>query len=523
MSVIEKPSVTCSTTSPSTMAAHRRAPFARVKNETMSSATASSGMTPAADDPVDPEAELAAAAGSAALEEGLVDDAALRHVVEHPAEREGDRRGLHDDGAGDDPGEARVDPAHELHSLFVRRRGAASACIETLAEDDARRKTAGPDVAWGSAARSSGGQPLRASGVTPSRERSRRRIMEPWSAGGRALRRSARSGSRRWSTSSSSAGSSRPTPVKALAWPLLGVLPLFVFGMWLLTVSSSRTGGAHRARRDRDGRRLRVRDVRAAEHRDPRRAVVPAVQHDRTDGGCGGDVGVPHRVRHVPRRGPRAAVAAHRGAFLWVPVLVGPLTLLTTPHVVMPQYIGISGDAIANPLCGALARVGGPRGELPRLPGVAGGRPRPRGARLPCAVRRARGARTHARHRDHRRRLVAGVRPVDVRARHLGRAAPRLRLADRPAARRRSTASSATAHSTSPRAIAGGSSRARRTCSSRSSTRPPSRRPPSCSPGDSASCRRSSSRRCSPSACCRCAAGCSGGSIAPSSATASAS
>jgi hypothetical protein len=28
--------------------------------------------------------------------------------------------------------------------------------IETLAEDDARRKTAGPDVAWGSAARSLG-------------------------------------------------------------------------------------------------------------------------------------------------------------------------------------------------------------------------------------------------------------------------------------------------------------------------------------------------------------------------------
>ncbi len=26
-----------------------------------------------------------------------------------------------------------------------------------------------------------------------------------------------------------------------LAWPMLGVLPLFVFGMWLLTVSRSRT------------------------------------------------------------------------------------------------------------------------------------------------------------------------------------------------------------------------------------------------------------------------------------------
>ena len=31
--------------------------------------------------------------------------------------------------------------------------------------------------------------------------------------------------------------------------------------------------------------------------------VVPALQHDRTDRGCGGDRGVPDRVRHVPRPG----------------------------------------------------------------------------------------------------------------------------------------------------------------------------------------------------------------------------
>jgi signal transduction histidine kinase len=35
-------------------------------------------------------------------------------------------------------------------------------------------------------------------------------------------------------------------------------------------------------------------------------------------------------------------------AFVWVPALVGPLTLLTIPHVVMQPYIGISGDAIPN-------------------------------------------------------------------------------------------------------------------------------------------------------------------------------
>ena len=51
--------------------------------------------------------------------------------------------------------------------------------------------------------------------------------MGPWSAGGCASRRSARSGSRHWSTSSSCAASSSPTQsVTALAWPLLGALPL---------------------------------------------------------------------------------------------------------------------------------------------------------------------------------------------------------------------------------------------------------------------------------------------------------
>ncbi|MCU1517677.1 MAG: hypothetical protein JWQ75_2398 [Pseudarthrobacter sp.] len=44
------------------------------------------------------------------------------------------------------------------------------------------------------------------------------------------------------------------------------------------------------------------------------------------------------------RRWQRAAVV-----LVWIPVLVGPLTVLTTPQVVMQQYIGISGDAIPNP------------------------------------------------------------------------------------------------------------------------------------------------------------------------------
>ena len=45
--MIENPSVTCSTTSPSVIAAQSLAPRVRTKNETTSNATASNGMTPA--------------------------------------------------------------------------------------------------------------------------------------------------------------------------------------------------------------------------------------------------------------------------------------------------------------------------------------------------------------------------------------------------------------------------------------------------------------------------------------------
>ena len=136
---------------------------------------------------------------------------------------------------------------------------------------------------------------------------------------------------------------------EALAWPLLGALPLFVFGMWLLTVSSSRTavlialaatamivGSAYETFVHRNIEILtepwfpffNVIGLTADAVATSAFLIVFATFPD----------GVPER------RWQRIAVA-----FLWVPVLVGPLTLLTTPHVVMSPYIGISGDAIANP------------------------------------------------------------------------------------------------------------------------------------------------------------------------------
>ncbi|GAA4064137.1 hypothetical protein GCM10022282_27060 [Agromyces indicus] len=134
-----------------------------------------------------------------------------------------------------------------------------------------------------------------------------------------------------------------------LAWPLLGILPLFVFGMWLLTVSSSRiallialgatamlVGSAYETVVHQNLDLLaqpwfplfNLLGITADAIATSALLIVFATFPD----------GTPER------RWERIAVV-----FLWTPVLVGPLTLLTTPHVVMSPYIGISGETIPNP------------------------------------------------------------------------------------------------------------------------------------------------------------------------------
>jgi signal transduction histidine kinase len=134
-----------------------------------------------------------------------------------------------------------------------------------------------------------------------------------------------------------------------LAWPLLGALPLFVFGMWLLTVSSSRTalfvalaatsmlvGSAYETFVQRNTEIM-------AEPWFPLFNVI-GLTADATATSTLLIVFATFPTGEVEHRWQRIAVA-----FLWVPMLVGPLTLLTTPQVVMSLYIGISGDGIPNP------------------------------------------------------------------------------------------------------------------------------------------------------------------------------
>ncbi|KRE30549.1 sensor histidine kinase [Agromyces sp. Soil535] len=134
-----------------------------------------------------------------------------------------------------------------------------------------------------------------------------------------------------------------------LGWPLLGVLPLFVFGMWLLTVSSSRiallialaatamlVGSAYETFVQRNPEMLQ----------QPWFPLVNLVglTADASATSALLIVFATFPTGSVERRWQRVAVA-----FLWTPALVGPLTLLTTAHVVMPPYTGTTGDAIPNP------------------------------------------------------------------------------------------------------------------------------------------------------------------------------
>ncbi|MGW4928326.1 ATP-binding protein [Agromyces sp. NPDC004153] len=134
-----------------------------------------------------------------------------------------------------------------------------------------------------------------------------------------------------------------------LAWPILGALPLFVLGMWLLTVTRSLTavliglaatailvGSAYETFLQRN---LEI----MAEPWFPFFNLI-GLTADAAATSAFLIVFATFPDGVVEQRWQRIAVA-----FLWTPLLAGPLTLLTTPHVVMSPWIGISGAGIPNP------------------------------------------------------------------------------------------------------------------------------------------------------------------------------
>ncbi len=139
-----------------------------------------------------------------------------------------------------------------------------------------------------------------------------------------------------------------PTADHSLGWPLLGITPTFAFGIWLLTVSSSRiavfiavasTGMAVGSAFEtlvRDNLWL------IQEPWFPLFNLI-GLTADAVATAAFLAMFATYPTGTPERRWQRIAVV-----FVWVPVLVGPLTLLTTPHTVMQAYLGISGQAIPN-------------------------------------------------------------------------------------------------------------------------------------------------------------------------------
>jgi len=133
-----------------------------------------------------------------------------------------------------------------------------------------------------------------------------------------------------------------------LAWPLLGVLPMFLFGMWLLTVTSSRSAVflALAATAMAVGSTYETFVQRNADLMQE--SWFPLLNMVGLSADAVATAGMISLAATFPtgipeRRWQRIAVW-----FIWLPVLVGPLVLLTTPAVVTPQFAGLSTAGVPN-------------------------------------------------------------------------------------------------------------------------------------------------------------------------------
>jgi signal transduction histidine kinase len=129
---------------------------------------------------------------------------------------------------------------------------------------------------------------------------------------------------------------------------LIGVLPTFVFGIWLLTVSSSRSAvfiaAASTAMAVGSAYETFVqRNVEVLQEPWFPLFNVVGLTSDAVATSAFLIMFATYPTGTPERRWQRIAIAV-----VWLPALVGPLTVLTTPHVVMQPYIGISGDALPN-------------------------------------------------------------------------------------------------------------------------------------------------------------------------------
>ena len=139
------------------------------------------------------------------------------------------------------------------------------------------------------------------------------------------------------------------TAGEGLGWPLFGVLPLYAFGLWLLTATSSRValyvalGGTASA----VGSAYETYVWTHLEVLDS--STFALLNQVGLTADALSAIGFLLMFATFPdgvleRRWQRVAVR-----FVWIGALIGPATLLTDPHVVLPEYIGLDGHTIVNP------------------------------------------------------------------------------------------------------------------------------------------------------------------------------
>ena len=137
-------------------------------------------------------------------------------------------------------------------------------------------------------------------------------------------------------------------PAAGLGWPIIGVLPLFVFGMWLLTATSSHVAlyvalaGTGAAVGSAYETLVRANPELMEWAGFPYLNAVGLTADGVATAGFLLMLGAfPDGV--LERRWQRVALSS-----VWICVLVAPLTLLTMPTVVLPSYLGMTA-AIENP------------------------------------------------------------------------------------------------------------------------------------------------------------------------------
>lgn len=133
-----------------------------------------------------------------------------------------------------------------------------------------------------------------------------------------------------------------------LGWLMLGVVPTFVFAMWLLTVTSSRAALylalASTAMAFSSGFETFVNRNLDLVH-EPWFPLfnMLGLTSDGVSTAAFVTLFATFPTGIPERRWQRIAVW-----FIWIPALVGPLVLLTTPELLMSPYMGVTGDGIPN-------------------------------------------------------------------------------------------------------------------------------------------------------------------------------